>query len=681
MSTILVNSGTNKKKKKRLKPKHNSDIQHDDNNSNALLHNVIPEDTELICATKAEKLLKVASKSKSKTQHTHNNTIQQHNAISSNNSNHDGSNIKRHKTKVNGNDQSTSNNSTKTNNLKHGKVMSLSIDGLSQLHSTDISYNELSHRIFEWLIYPLTAERFYKTYYQHKPFVIHRYKQFQPKKCKLLTIKHSYVDNYEWYQNQLNNHESIAQDNKVVQYYVLNNNGQVDDTRSEHYYDGIYSTHDIDDILSQRNTSVNNEPLQWSDFNIVKYNNYVRSDVKPTGKIIAKNIWSLVNEDKCGLRFLCPHKYSTILHRIINLLDNEFGMFTGSNMYYTPANSQSFAPHYDDVDVFIIQCEGSKRWRLYAPMNQSQILDYKSSDNFTQNDIGECILDVVLEEGDFLYAPRGTIHQCNAMHNQHSLHITLSTALNTNYAEYLTRLLPLAIKQATLTNIELRKTLPINYHKYVGSLYTGLNNNVQQEIMNKSIELIQSIITNQHNLPIDIAADHMALQFMNYRVPPCIDINNTYSYNNMLQHKKIKPDVEISQQNIIELHTRLRLTQPNIARLVVDDNNTDNLIQLYHILNNNIEHNNEQLECLEFSNNLTSALELILLSNPLYISVKSLPLPIEYDDNNQPIETDDNEDNQYRIQLVCTLFENGLIEIHKNTSIVDSTDILIKQSM
>ena len=83
---------------------------------------------------------------------------------------------------------------------------------------------------------------------------------------------------------------------------------------------------------------------------------------------------------------------------------------------------------------------------------------------------------------------------------------------------------------------------------------------------------------------------------------------------------------------------------------------------------------------MEFSNNLTSALELILCSNPLYISVQSLPLPTEYDDNNIPIDTDPDEDNQYRIQLICTLFENGIIEINNNNnSIQDSTDILIKQ--
>ena len=170
-------------------------------------------------------------------------------------------------------------------------------------------------------------------------------------------------------------------------------------------------------------------------------------------------------------------------------------------------------------------------------MDETQILDYKSSRNFSQDEIGECIFDVVLQEGDFLYAPRGTIHQCIASENEHSLHITLSTALNTNWGEYLTQLMPIAIKQAVDENIELRKTLPINYHQHSGTQYSGLNNDTQQYILNKSIELIRNIMNNSSSLPIDNAVDNMAINYMNYRVPPSID-NNINNYNNMIRRKK-----------------------------------------------------------------------------------------------------------------------------------------------
>ena len=38
----------------------------------------------------------------------------------------------------------------------------------------------------------------------------------------------------------------------------------------------------------------------------------------------------------------------------------------GSNAYLTPggAPNQGFAPHYDDIEAFILQVEGYKHWRV-----------------------------------------------------------------------------------------------------------------------------------------------------------------------------------------------------------------------------------------------------------------------------------------------------------------------------
>src|SRR6185503_4859550 len=37
------------------------------------------------------------------------------------------------------------------------------------------------------------------------------------------------------------------------------------------------------------------------------------------------------------------------------------------NMYFTPAGSQAIVPHFDIMDVFILQLEGSKIWRVHEP--------------------------------------------------------------------------------------------------------------------------------------------------------------------------------------------------------------------------------------------------------------------------------------------------------------------------
>lgn len=35
--------------------------------------------------------------------------------------------------------------------------------------------------------------------------------------------------------------------------------------------------------------------------------------------------------------------------------------------YLTPAGTQGFAPHSDDIEAFIMQLEGKKHWKLYSP--------------------------------------------------------------------------------------------------------------------------------------------------------------------------------------------------------------------------------------------------------------------------------------------------------------------------
>ena len=35
--------------------------------------------------------------------------------------------------------------------------------------------------------------------------------------------------------------------------------------------------------------------------------------------------------------------------------------------YLTPPGTQGFAPHYDDIEAFILQLEGKKHWKLYNP--------------------------------------------------------------------------------------------------------------------------------------------------------------------------------------------------------------------------------------------------------------------------------------------------------------------------
>ena len=99
---------------------------------------------------------------------------------------------------------------------------------------------------------------------------------------------------------------------------------------------------------------------------------------------------------------------------------------------------QGFAPHYDDVDVFIVHTAGHKRWRIYKPLPVA-ILPATSSPDFDerQDEIGAPILDVVLKPGDLLYLPRGTIHQAEALPGRAALHVTISANQRKTWADFL----------------------------------------------------------------------------------------------------------------------------------------------------------------------------------------------------------------------------------------------------
>jgi ribosomal protein L16 Arg81 hydroxylase len=71
--------------------------------------------------------------------------------------------------------------------------------------------------------------------------------------------------------------------------------------------------------------------------------------------------------------------------------------------YLTPPGTQGFAPHYDDIEAFILQTEGAKRWRLYENPDGERLPRF-SSPNFPRSSIGAALMDVTLTPGDMLCA-------------------------------------------------------------------------------------------------------------------------------------------------------------------------------------------------------------------------------------------------------------------------------------
>ena len=54
-----------------------------------------------------------------------------------------------------------------------------------------------------------------------------------------------------------------------------------------------------------------------------------------------------------------------------------------------------------------------------------------------REELGEPILDRVLQAGDALYFPRGTIHEATTPDDSHSLHVTLSVHQKCCWSDYM----------------------------------------------------------------------------------------------------------------------------------------------------------------------------------------------------------------------------------------------------
>jgi hypothetical protein len=121
------------------------------------------------------------------------------------------------------------------------------------------------------------------------------------------------------------------------------------------------------------------------------------------------------------------------------------------NAYLTPAGNQGFATHYDTHDVFVLQIDGRKRWRVHEPVLPDPLERQAwggRADEVGATARGPAALDVVLSPGDALYLPRGWLHSAQARDGR-SLHVTVGVRALTRYA-LVEELLGLAVEDPRL---------------------------------------------------------------------------------------------------------------------------------------------------------------------------------------------------------------------------------------
>ena len=114
----------------------------------------------------------------------------------------------------------------------------------------------------------------------------------------------------------------------------------------------------------------------------------------------------------------------------------ELGHPVQANAYVTPPQNQGFSAHYDVHDVFVLQIEGEKRWRIHRPIFESPLRDQPWADSkahVEKRAQEPPLIEALLRPGDCLYLPRGYLHAATALGGV-STHLTLGVHVWTRYA-------------------------------------------------------------------------------------------------------------------------------------------------------------------------------------------------------------------------------------------------------
>ncbi|XP_062857772.1 ribosomal oxygenase 1 [Trichomycterus rosablanca] len=451
---------------------------------------------------------------------------------------------------------------------------------LADLAQVDNS-RERANRLFQWIVHPIPSKTFFRDYWEKKPLLISR--------------------------------------------------------RDERYYERLFSTAEFDRILRD------NDVQYGVNLDVTSYTNGKRETHSPPGRALPYTVWDFY-KNGCSLRMLNPQAFSSTVWNVLSILQEKFGSMAGANVYLTPAGTQGFAPHYDDIEAFILQLEGKKHWRVYNPRYEEEVLPLVSSPNFSQTEIGEPVLDVVLEAGDLLYFPRGFIHQGDCLPDAHSLHITVSSYQRNSWGDLLLKVMPAALEMAMEEDVEFRRGLPLDYLTYMGVQNLDKEDPRRDRFLSHVGGLIKKLVS---YAPVDAAVDQKAQEFLHDCLPPALTPEE-YASSVYGAPVRFEDGNVVDSAVLVKPQTKIRLVRAGICRLCSDGET----IHLYHTADNSRVYHKEERKSMEIKAEYTDAVEFLIHSYPKFVTVSSLPC-------------DRAED---KVHLARMLFQKGLIHTSQNVS-------------
>uniref|UniRef100_K3WPR5 Bifunctional lysine-specific demethylase and histidyl-hydroxylase n=1 Tax=Globisporangium ultimum (strain ATCC 200006 / CBS 805.95 / DAOM BR144) TaxID=431595 RepID=K3WPR5_GLOUD len=260
-----------------------------------------------------------------------------------------------------------------------------------------------------------------------------------------------------------------------------------------------------------------NELDYGKDLTICKYVDETRENYDGDGEVsVSRKKVARLFDRHYSCQFYQPQRYIDGLFKINAAFEAYFGCLAGASAYLTPPAAQALAPHHDDVEVFILQTEGRKKWKLYHPITE---LAGEHSNDLSPDQIGAPWMELTLEEGDLLYFPRGVVHQAATDDKQFSTHVTISVYQHNAWANFLEVALPRIIRRAFDSNVDFRRGLPVGYLEYMGSQFPS-DSKQAQEFTETLKNLIGKLAGQVESTDLQQAADEAAMDFFANRLPP-----------------------------------------------------------------------------------------------------------------------------------------------------------------
>lgn len=222
---------------------------------------------------------------------------------------------------------------------------------------------------------------------------------------------------------------------------------------NEKHYAGLLSLGDIDQIVAFSRPKFT-DPSAFQAAGPVRPT-YVRGALEPPSFSPADNpgiaeLRQVFDHGKSVVIMAMQHRWPAVAELCRNL-EVAFHCPVHANLYLTPAGSQGFAAHFDTHEVFILQLEGVKHWRLYGAAEALPLVS--ENVGIPRAPLGAA-RDVCLNAGDFLYLPRGHVHEAFTA-DSFSLHLTVGINVY-RWADLLRH----ALLNAGRQDVQFRESIP-----------------------------------------------------------------------------------------------------------------------------------------------------------------------------------------------------------------------------